>query len=572
MSGWQGLTYAWAEGLVQGLAEAGVQRACICPGSRSTPLALSLDRQRAIACWVHMDERAAGFFALGMAKVTGEPVALLCSSGTAAANFLPAVVEASLSHVPLIVLTADRPPEVRGFGAAQTIDQVGLYGSHVKWSLDLAAPFAGATATRYVRAVAARAVASANGAPQGVVHLNIPLREPLVPEPLTTAPDWYSERAPVPVVAAAHGMSEVDGRLPELPPRGLIVVGPDPGLAAPEQILKLGSHLGYPVVADPLSGLRAGMGAPQGLIAAYDAFLRAPKVHAALRPDVVLRFGALPTSRALNEFVQWSGAQQWLFDAAGYRDPYFGAAGVFNGPVDGWVRALLQRSAPAFDESFSRLWMRMEDRAQEALDAALQKLPTSFEGRVFREMSRCLPEDSMLCVGNSMPVRDLDSFFAPRGGALRILANRGANGIDGVVSTALGASAIHRGPAYLVIGDVSFFHDLNGLLMAKKYRLNLNVVLMHNDGGGIFSFLPQAESFAQEQFEPYFGTPHGLDFQPAVAMYGGSYQLIKDGFDWPHWLKTVGGLRVLAVPGDRAQNVQAHGAVWNAVAEAVTVP
>ena len=605
--------YAYVGAFADELRRCGVVNAVICPGSRSTPLALALAAQPGIHTWMHVDERSAGFFALGLAKRLGAPVALLCTSGTAAANFLPAVVEARLSHVPLLVLTADRPPELRENGAPQAIDQNRLYGSHAKWYAEAALPEATDTALRSIRTLAGRAAATALALPTGPVHLNFPFREPLTPDPQPlpawderAADAWEGRPDEAPYVRVQQArlaalpfdgaaLDALAARL-QATPRGLIVVGPHThaDLAAP--LLALAAQLGYPVLADPLSGLRGispdsdetPTAGARLLVASYDAFLRAPQFVERYAPEIVLRFGAMPTAKPLLLYLKHHTAcPQIVIDGTGsWEEPTQLATEMVRADPAAFCEALggalvarerLEPSAALTamrsDAPWAAAWQRAERLTRQTLHTVIGGFESSFEGRVFQELAALLPEAATLFVGNSMPVRDCDTFYWG-GRAGRVLGNRGANGIDGVVSTALGVSAAAgpEEPVVLVIGDLSLYHDLNGLLAARLHHLNLTVVLVNNDGGGIFSFLPQAEY--PDHFEQLFGTPTGLDFALAVQMYGGHFERAAT---WEQFraavsvgLEGAAGLRVIEVATDRTRNVAMHRQLWRAVEDALT--
>jgi 2-succinyl-5-enolpyruvyl-6-hydroxy-3-cyclohexene-1-carboxylate synthase len=566
---------------VDELARVGIRHVCVCPGSRSTPLAIKLARHPDIKVWMHLDERSAAYFGLGLACALRAPVGLVATSGTAAANFLPAIVEAFLARVPLVVLTADRPHELRDVGAPQTIDQLRLYGQHVKWFFDLPEPELRPDHVRLVRTLAARAVATAVAEPAGPVHLNWPFREPLVPQPAEVAAVWGARPLGSPYVEVQSGRlappAELVSRLArELSalPRGVIVCGPDSDPDLPRALARLAERLGYPVLADPLSGVRWGGHDRSLVIDAYDAFLRHAPTAEELAPQVVLRLGALPTSKPLLQYLEAqssAGAKHILVDAGGWREPTGLASAVLH--ID--ARLLCNALADAFvrpaEPEWSAHWLSLNAAARQAMADCLNQMDELFEGKIFAELASALPDGAVLFAGNSMPVRDVDTFLAGGAQALRCMSNRGANGIDGVVSSALGASAAVTGPVVLVIGDISFYHDLNGLLAARKHDLDLLVVLVNNDGGGIFSFLAQAES-ASEEFEMLFGTPHGLQFRPFVEGYGGRFVRVAD---WPGLRAAVadglqrGGLQVVEVPSERARNVELHRQVWQAVAAAL---
>nr|BBH95933.1 2-succinyl-5-enolpyruvyl-6-hydroxy-3-cyclohexene- 1-carboxylate synthase [Thermogemmatispora argillosa] len=592
--------YAYVGAFVSELRRAGIAHVVICPGSRSTPLALAFAEEQGIRVWMHIDERAAAFFALGMAKRLASPVALLCTSGTAAANFFPAIIEAKLTRVPLVVLTADRPHELRDCGAPQAIDQNRLYGVYVKWFVDVALPEATTPALRYIRTLANRAVALARATPAGPVHLNLPFREPLTPEPQPQLLPPISERDPlawegrneqipyVRVTTAQQGglpPTEIDrlARLLRQHQRGLIVAGPQSDLRLAPALRRLAERCGYPLLADPLSQVR-NTGQPAGpVISSYDAFLRSERFVAEAAPDLVLRFGAMPTSKPLLLYLQRYAARPLLvIDGSGsWEEPtQLACEMLYADPVavcEQLAEALANGGEEAAGEerqSWLALWQQSDRLTQQALCQTMETFTELFEGRVFSELASLLPDGSTLYVGNSMPVRDLDTFFWSER-RIRCLGNRGANGIDGVLSSALGVSAAHQvladsGPVVLVIGDLAFLHDLNGLIAAHLHKLPLLVILINNDGGGIFSFLPQAAY--PEHFEQLFGTPTGLDFAPAVGMYGGHFRRVasweefrsacQEGLSHP-------GLQVIELPSERTRNVQLHRQLWRAVDQAL---
>lgn len=607
--------WAYVGAFMDGLAGAGVRHICFAPGSRSTPLVMMAARHPAITLWSHIDERSAAFFALGLARGLGEPVALVCTSGTAAANFYPAVVEAFYSRVPLVVLTSDRPHELRDRGASQTIDQIGMYGPHVKWFADMAPSDDDPDMVRYSRTAAARAAATAREAPAGPVHLNFPFREPLVPLPPDPGGEAGPLRAGEPARGdapgfngdAAPGAGRANARPPAvheghraLPPgavrrlaeelasvqRGIIVCGPESHAELAEAVTALAARLDWPVLADPLSSVRCGRHDLSRIVDAYDAFLRDDAFVTSHRPDAVLRFGAFPVSKplllALN---RWAGCRHMVVDGGGgWREPTGLATDVIHADEAGFCAALA--SALPFRPHdavgpWTRAWLEANAITRDAIREALAADEGLSEPRVFAELAHLLPEGATLFVGNSMPVRDLDTFFPAAPRPLRLLANRGAAGIDGVVSTALGVAAALNPPAsapseqpgspvVLVVGDLSFYHDMNGLLAAKRHGLTMTVVLIHNDGGGIFSFLPQADH--PEYFEELFGTPIGLDFRPAVEMYGGRF---IGATDWDTFRRGVQaglagpGLTVVEVKTDRAGNVGHHRRIWQAVFRAL---
>lgn len=608
----------WVGAIVDELVAAGVGHFVVCPGSRSTPLALAVARHPAARVWMQLDERSAGFFALGLARQTGAPAALLCTSGTAAANFLPAVAEADLARVPLVVLTADRPPELRDNGAPQTIDQVRIFGPRTRWFSDLPTPADAPELLRYARAAAARAVAASLAAPAGPAHLNLPFREPLVPD-RGLLEDLFKSRGgaapaaqgsaagvpgprPTPVVRAVAGprqlaaapLAALAARL-EGARRGLILCGPGcpPGLAP--AVARLAARLDYPILADPLSGVRNGPHDRRLVLSAYDAFLREESFAARHDPELVLRFGAMPTAKPVLQFMQRHPAAHTVVvdEGGGWREPTSLAAEHLACDPAGLCDTLLERlaglvppdpagasSSPPSPEraeradqpltTWSRAWLGAERAARGAIAEALGGREALSEPGVFAELAALLPDGAILFVGNSMPVRDCDTFFPASERRVTVMGNRGANGIDGLVSTALGAVAGGARPLVMALGDISLYHDSNGLLAAKLHGLDATVVLINNDGGGIFSFLPQASE--ADRFELLFGTPHGLDFRPMAELYGARYTLAES---WGAFRDAVGsgvaggGLHIVEVRTERGQNVADHRRIWPMVGAAL---
>lgn len=566
---------AAARALVAGLAAAGVTDACVSPGSRSTPLTVAFAEQTAIKPWLHLDERSSAFFALGLARATRRPVAVLCTSGTAAANFWPAVAEANLSRVPLVLLTTDRPPSLRDVGAAQTIDQPRMYGSNVRLALDLPVP--GGTAADAVRChlVAGRAVRAAMGPLPGPVHLNIPFEEPLLAAPAAhPAPIHVAPGGPVPhariapqgddIVAAARALAGAG--------RPVIVAGPETGGLPAVELVMLAEALGAPVLADVLSGLRTGDHEMDHVLAAFDAVLRAPALAPDLAADAVVHFGAAPTSKALNQYLAAArGVPYILCDLpGGFRDPNAAATHLVPGDPGFTAEALSAAVTRTADPAWLTAWQDADQTARRSLTESALAFEAPFEGRVFVELQDLLPGGSTVVAGNSMPVRDLDSFVTPSPKRLEFAANRGANGIDGVTSAAIGAAAAGAGPVVLVTGDLSFYHDMNGLWAATRHGLDVIVVVVNNNGGGIFHHLPQEAHTGV--FEEWFGTPADLDFAHAAALYRMSYTLARS---WEEFRGAVrlgleGGAHIIEVRTDRRENLAMHRQAWAAAAEAVT--
>jgi 2-succinyl-5-enolpyruvyl-6-hydroxy-3-cyclohexene-1-carboxylate synthase len=575
-------TYLLLRAFCEELVRCGISDACTSPGSRSTPIVLSLARTPGLRAWSHIDERVAGFFALGLAKQTGRPVAVTCTSGTAAAELAPAVIEAAHARVPLIVLTADRPPELRDVGAGQTIDQLKLYGDAVKWFVEVGTHEASPERVRWMRALACRAVWTAlNGRP-GPVHLNLPLREPLVLDaPLPAADPCPGRPDGRPWVT--HPIVPAPTELPRVPlassPRAVVVAGRDerdPGLG--QAIAAFAAAARYPLLADPLSGARRGSAA----IAHYDALLRDERLAAELQPELVLRIGDLPTSKPLRAWLAGLEAEQVTLDAEGaWHDP----AGVVGARIAANPRATLAALTPEHRDGGEPAWL---ERWREADRAAAEALAATIapdgrdpaDGGVARRalneplvaatLVAALPAEATLFTAASMPIRDLETFAAARDDAPRILSNRGANGIDGTVAAALGAAAAGDGPVVLHVGDVALAYDLTALLSARRLRVAVTMVLVNNDGGGIFDFLPVAREGAD--FEQHVATPHGLDFAQAAALFGARHVLAADLDTLRAELRRAAdpvGVTIVEVRTERAANVALHRRAWDAVAAAL---
>ena len=573
----------WGRTLVAELVASGVGAAAIAPGSRSTPLTLAFVEHDDVRVFSHLDERSAAFFALGRAKRTGEPTALVCTSGTAAANFHPAVIEADRSRTPLVVCTADRPPELRDSGANQTIDQTGLYGDAVRFERTLPEPEADGRKLRSLRVAAGRAVAASTRLPAGPVQLNVPFRKPL--EPTTVpgdVPDDFPAEEPLaakgrdgPYVATSRGPRTLDGETFDgivdavrSADRGLIVAGPaDPVGDGSAGVAKLAEATGFPLLADPLSGLRFGANVDSATICGgYDAYL-APRVTDDWRaPDLVLRFGASPTSKVLRNYLARTGARQILVDpAGGWREATFTASDLVEADPSWFADALAERVGERVGDRQPSAWNRRFRDAEEAHWSAVAAETRFFEGAVLGAVVDGAPDPATLFVSNSMPVRDLDRFGRPREAGLTVLGNRGASGIDGITSTALGAGSATEEPLVLVTGDLAYYHDMNGLLALSRCGVDATVVLIDNDGGGIFHMLPIE---AHEAFEEWFRTPHGLDFSPTADLYDLTFSRVDDVDDFRRaYGESVGsaGTRVISVESD----AEASFAVREALAEDV---
>jgi 2-succinyl-5-enolpyruvyl-6-hydroxy-3-cyclohexene-1-carboxylate synthase len=537
----------WAKVFVDELARSGLRAVCIAPGSRSTPLAIAFAEQPGIKVYSLIDERSCAFFALGLALAGGQPAAMLCSSGTATANFYPAIIEAHYAGVPLIVLTADRPHELRESGANQTVDQVKMYGEHVLWSVDMALPEAQppALALRNLRTLADRACATANGlmgaTVKGAVHLNFPFRKPLEPTPVESDfTEFHDERQPnVPFTRIWRGrMRPPDGMIDWLEAeirqsaRGLIVCGPRcPGGDFPAALARLAKVTGYPVIADATSGIRFGHrdeGEGANFMGGYDSFLRGTKEWQS--PDIVLHFGAMPTSQAVDDYLTAIAPNQrvWISHDGVWKDANHLANEFLWADAALLCEALAERltlQPPSPDESWTALFRHAETETWNTIGESLGE--DYFDGAVLADVVDLLPDPSKLFIASSLPVRHLDQFGRPNAKHINVYANRGASGIDGTISSALGAAAADPDvPLTLVLGDLAFYHDMNGLLAVKRCGIKATIVVINNDGGGIFYRLPIARY--DPPFTDLFATPHGLSFESAAQLYGLDYTAAQD--------------------------------------------
>jgi 2-succinyl-5-enolpyruvyl-6-hydroxy-3-cyclohexene-1-carboxylate synthase len=589
---------------VDELARCGLRAACTSPGSRSTPLVLSLAREPRLRCHSHIDERCAGFFALGLAKASGLPVAAACTSGTAAAELLPAAIEAHEAGVPLLVLTADRPPELRESGAGQTIDQVKLFGDAAKWFFEVGTHELAAggghpgegrpgevtadeARLRWMRTLACRAYWCALEGRPGVVHLNFALREPLVTDEALPA-DETGRRGGAPYVRRAPGRLDAPQAMTDLRElvfgsgRGVVVAGRhERHTPLARAAAAFCAAAGWPLLADPLSGARRGDAA----VAHYDALLRDPDFAAGSQPDLVIRVGDLPTSKPLREWLAGLGeTPQAIIDPEGvWQDPSAVLADSFAiDPASAFEQLtgeLTPHASASADPDWLAGWRSADERAAEAILGVLGGGLS--EPAVAAELGVLLPEQATLFVASSMPVRDIETFWPIRDDPPRVLCNRGANGIDGTVSSAFGAAADGAGPVVLLIGDVALAHDIGGLLAARRLSLKLTIVLLDNGGGGIFDFLPVARATIarepageQDLYTRHIATPTGLDFARAAELYGLEHVQVGDVPSFRVALERAltehpRGAEIIEVRTDRAANVELHRRVWEAVSNAL---
>ncbi|HKH14102.1 MAG TPA: 2-succinyl-5-enolpyruvyl-6-hydroxy-3-cyclohexene-1-carboxylic-acid synthase [Solirubrobacterales bacterium] len=571
---------ALASAMVEELARCGVRNAALAPGSRSTPLALALWRQPAIEVAIIVDERSAGFFALGAAQASGRPTAVLCTSGTAAANLHPAVCEADEAGVPLIVLTADRPPELRGIGAGQTIDQLKLYGSAVRWFCEVGTHDADDAGLLHYRSVACRAYAAARGDPRpGPVHLNLAWRDPLGPEPRAGDVTAMSElalegRGERPLTAVTIGPRVADDALLDeiaeriaASPRGLIVAGRqlDPALAEP--VAELARRSGYPILAEPTSQLRLGRHDRDLVVWTYDAIARSHP--AALDPDLVVRFGDMPTSKAMRAWLaSLPNLRQLVVDpASGWNEPSRQAETIVRADGRAVAGGLAQRLGERDGGDWAAAWMDANARAAAVIDEALAELDQPTEPGVHATLGRLYRDGELVYTASSMPIRDSEAFVAPGNVDVRFLCNRGANGIDGLVSSGIGAATATGRPTWIVTGDLGLYHDMNGLAALREAGSPVRIVVVNNDGGGIFEFLPQADQVERDEFEAILGTPLGIDPARAAELHGLPHVRIADLTELAS--ATELDTAIIEIPVDRRSNVDVHRRIADLVAEAL---
>jgi 2-succinyl-5-enolpyruvyl-6-hydroxy-3-cyclohexene-1-carboxylate synthase len=559
----------WSGVLVETLVRLGIRSVVISPGSRSTPLAFAFARHPSIEAIPVLDERSAGFFALGQARRQRRAVVLLCTSGTAGANYFPAVIEAQESGVPLIIITADRPPEMRDCASGQTINQQKLFGDHVSFFHEFAVPVASLSMLAYARQTMAHAVTRAHAPTAGPVHLNAPFRDPLPPMADGTTAQLTGQideaffahlEMPVPL--------QTQSTIWQRPTtaRGLIVAGPalpaDPALYA-GKVLELSQRLGWPILADALSPVRGYAAQSSSVVTTYDALLRDAHLARDLTPRSVLCLGSWPTSKVLRTWLEGIGGEVLLVAGTdANRDALHGrtrqiAASVESIEVDG---------SGTVDRSFVEQWGRAETAARAALDDALEHESTLFEAKATWLLSRALAGPTTVFVASSMPVRDIEYVWPAACGQVSIYFNRGANGIDGTLSTALGLA--HRGaPTVLITGDLALLHDANGFLITPKFVGSLTIVLINNQGGGIFEHLPVAA--LNPTFEEYFATPQRVDFSKLAAAHGVEHVAVRDWQQFNELVSTSpSGVRVLEVRTDRKRDAARRKQLFAAVAAA----
>ncbi|MEJ6481273.1 2-succinyl-5-enolpyruvyl-6-hydroxy-3-cyclohexene-1-carboxylic-acid synthase [Nostoc punctiforme UO1] len=556
----------WAYILTETLKRLGLTCAIICPGSRSTPLAIAFAQQAPeIEAISILDERSAAFFALGQAQATGRPVVLVCTSGTAGANFYSAVIEASYSRVPLLVLTTDRPPELRDCHSGQTVDQLRLYGTYPNWQTELALPSADLGMLAYLRQTVIHSWERAQTPTKGPVHLNIPFRDPLAPVPDGTdlsylqsqfhPEEFFAGIASITQFPIPHSPFPIPQEWKECD-RGIIIAG----VAQPSQpeeycraIACLSQALKWPVLAEGLSPVRNYAELNPYLISTYDLILRNQQLAKQLAPEMVIQVGEMPTSKELRSWIDATQPRRWVIDKSDQNlDPLHGRTTHLRISVED---IKVEEVNLSFSSDYGKQWCDAETKVRLAVDQTMGKIDKIIESKAAWLISQILPPGTPLFIANSMPVRDVEYFWKPNNLGVRSHFNRGANGIDGTLSTALGIA--HRQQSSVMLtGDLALLHDTNGFLIRNKFVGHLTIVLINNNGGGIFEMLPIAKF--DPPFEEFFGTPQDIDFAQLCATYNVQYELTTS---WEHLQQKLNplpstGIKVLELQTNRKKDAK----------------
>ena len=540
--------------LVDEFYQLGVRHAVFSPGSRSTTMAMLFKEHEGFETYMNIDERSASFMALGIAKAHKEPTVLVCTSGSAVSHYLPAVLEAQYSGVPLIVLSADRPHTLLHVGAPQTVDQHKIFGTAVNYFEELAVPQESHYYT-YPRQVARKAYMKAMDTKKGPVHINVPLFEPLVPE--LSRNHFEAGRSFFKVVKPNYSDIFACGEgnnLLERYERILILAGPQIDIDEAEMIRSFGESLQAPILADPLSNVR-GCGTSKVVISTYDALLAGQAFWHELKPDCVIQFGQIVVSKRVQQMVaSWDNVEYIEVNATmDSMNPTGKTTMHIQASIDVFTNLYgVKNDSPAYLGK----WQHLETAGKQKLGTAIEE-PSCFEGRTIRELQQHISDNAQVLIANSMSIRDFDYFWFSGESKAVLYGNRGVNGIDGTISTALGLAANGR-PTYLVTGDLSLFHDLNGLAVAKTHNLNLTIILHNNDGGGIFEYLPQKGT---KHFDYLFSTSQGLDYSGAAKLYGCGYTKISSPNELSFVLAKIGqesGVHIIEIPTNREYSRELH--------------
>ncbi|MBI9070985.1 MAG: 2-succinyl-5-enolpyruvyl-6-hydroxy-3-cyclohexene-1-carboxylic-acid synthase [Melioribacteraceae bacterium] len=552
--------YIWSQQFVQKLAELGVKYVCISPGSRNTPLNLAFHNEERIKTFVNIDERSSGFFALGLAMESDSPVAVVTTSGTAVAELYPAIIEAYQQKVPLIICTADRPPELKNCGANQTIDQNNIFANHINWFYDLGLPELNEVRLNHLRSIAEKAFISSFLANRGPVHLNFPFSKPLEPDSFT---DTIQQK----IISGSQRFNDLsDLKEEHIPYRqisnlagniiniseGIIICGSGDYRNSKADIINLSLKLGYPIFSDAASSLKFGNQATENIIINHTAFLRSNKFRDSNHPKIIIHFGSAPTSKVMLDYFKHAEADKYLVNKYDeWKDPSNTAKEIIKAGDKEFCKELIKQISclPPGKErknDWLNLFISADIKSKKIIYRFLTRAKFPFEGSIYNYVLDAVPGNSNIMVSNSSPIRDLDSFSDRFKKNINVFSNRGASGIDGIISTAIGISAQSKTKTFLITGDLAFYHDLNGLLASSIHNIDLTIILINNNGGGLFEMLPISSS-NKKAFEKYFTTPHNLDFKPIVKGYKGKYKLIKSWDELTKELRRKSNLRNLTV-------------------------
>jgi 2-succinyl-5-enolpyruvyl-6-hydroxy-3-cyclohexene-1-carboxylate synthase len=580
-----GVNHLWSQLVIEELVRCGVTTLCISPGSRSTPLVIAAAENPQARTVVHTDERGAAFYAMGYAKATGLPAALICTSGTAVANYFPAVIEASQSAVPILILSSDRPVELRDTRSPQTINQVNIFGDYVRWHFDLPAPDT-ALSPSFLLTTIDQAVYRAVRRPAGPVQINCQFREPLISSQeegywdqyLSVLDPWQKARRPFTTYAKCQSvpsMEDLDriGKMIDSSNNGLLIAGQLSAGTDKEAIIRLASKLGWPLLADINSGIRFVRSASvdaRDVTAHYDLYLRMERFRKKFSPDLILHMGGMPVSKALNQYVEESHAEYVVINSHPFRqDPMFKVTQRIETNPGRFAKQLSERIRKSAS-GLTGIFSQAEEISRTVIRDSVMALDDITEWAASHIIFETAIEGSGIYLGNSLPVREADAFAACSGKGLAIGCNRGANGIDGTIASGIGfAEGLNR-PSTLLIGDLTVLHDINSLSLTKKIKAPVTVVVLNNDGGGIFSFLPVAK--LTEYFETYFATPHGLKFRSAAELFGLPYESPESLSSFRSaYQRSIdsGSSSIIELHTKRDKNRAEHEMIWKKVSEEI---
>ncbi|MFA6977975.1 MAG: 2-succinyl-5-enolpyruvyl-6-hydroxy-3-cyclohexene-1-carboxylic-acid synthase [Ignavibacteriaceae bacterium] len=570
----------WATIFLEQLAKLGVKYICISPGSRSTPLTLAAAYNKKFTCLHIIDERSSAFFATGIARVTGTPVVLICTSGTATAEYYPAIIEAYQQRIPLIVCTADRPPELVNRGANQTINQKNLYANHIRFFADAGLPDISNKKLEMIKKIAVQSFEASALKNKGPVHINFPFEKPFEPE-------TYTDKIPINFEVKYITKKELNSsslvnskeveslfNIIAKAKRGLIIVGPDEYNAKfPQLINAVADKTGFPIFADGASQLRFGKYSKNNVIVNYDALLRSEYFLKDFSPDLILHFGRTITSKGLEQFLEKTSAPKYLINEFGdWFDPSNSAKNALAiKPID-FCRELLASNKILPLTKEKKEWGKFITSANLSAEKIKEKTfaASTFpnEPKTINLVLKNLSGNANIMLSNSLPVRDFDFFASNLDKKITVFHNRGASGIDGIVSTALGIASVSKIPTILITGDLAFYYDLTSLLTAKQYNIPLIIILVNNNGGGIFQFLPISKY--KNVFNQFFTMPHSLSFKNLVKEFGGNYTVVKKQSDFEKRLNTalsVKNFSVLEIKTDAVSSLQLRRKYWAVVSE-----